>query len=65
VDDSSAEPLDELLVFVDGASKGNPGESAAAFVVCDGDGNVLFENGLPDRDCNEQRGRILGITSGP
>uniref|UniRef100_A0A7V3YHJ1 Ribonuclease HI family protein n=1 Tax=Candidatus Caldatribacterium californiense TaxID=1454726 RepID=A0A7V3YHJ1_9BACT len=43
MDDSSVEPFDELLVFVDGASKGNPGESAAAFVVCDGDGNVLFE----------------------
>lgn len=41
--DSSAEPLRECFVFIDGASRGNPGESAIAFVVCDREGNVVFE----------------------
>lgn len=40
---SSTEPFRECFVFIDGASQGNPGESAAAFVVCDPEGNVLFE----------------------
>lgn len=36
-------PPQECFVFIDGASKGNPGESAVAFVICDPEGNILFE----------------------
>lgn len=43
MDDFSTELFQECFVFVDGASKGNPGESAVAFVVCDPKGNILFE----------------------
>ncbi|MCS7241469.1 MAG: ribonuclease HI family protein [Candidatus Caldatribacterium sp.] len=41
--DFSIERFRECFVFIDGASKGNPGESAVAFVVCDPEGNILFE----------------------
>lgn len=43
MDDSSSNIPRECSVFIDGASKGNPGESAAAFVVCNPEGNILFE----------------------
>lgn len=43
MDDSSIEFLQECFVFIDGASKGNPGESSVAFVVCDSEGKILFE----------------------
>ncbi|MGQ9623114.1 MAG: ribonuclease HI family protein [Candidatus Caldatribacteriaceae bacterium] len=43
MDDSSSNIPRECFVFIDGASKGNPGESAAAFVVCNPEGNILFE----------------------
>ncbi len=34
---------DELRIYTDGASRGNPGPASAAFVVADEDGNVLNE----------------------
>jgi len=33
----------EFIAFIDGASKGNPGESSYAFVLGDGEGNIIME----------------------
>jgi len=37
----------EVKVFVDGASKGNPGPSAVAFVIADAEANSLYEDREP------------------
>jgi ribonuclease HI/ADP-ribose pyrophosphatase YjhB (NUDIX family) len=37
--------LDKLTIYSDGGSRGNPGPSAAAFVVIDAEGNLLAEGG--------------------
>jgi ribonuclease HI len=37
---------ESFQVFVDGASRGNPGHSAAGYVILDGDGRVLAERGV-------------------
>ncbi len=34
---------DELKVYTDGASRGNPGPASAAFIITDGEGTVLQE----------------------
>mgnify|MGYP000851203694 FL=1 len=36
----------ELIAFIDGASKGNPGESSYAFVLGDGEGNIIMETAV-------------------
>ena len=38
--------IDELKVFADGGSRGNPGPSASGFVVMDMEDNVLVDRGL-------------------
>ena len=34
-----------ISVFTDGGARGNPGPAAAAFIVKDGDGNILHKDG--------------------
>ena len=41
-----------IKVFTDGASKGNPGEAGAGYVIEDGEGNVI-----------EEGGRALGVAT--
>lgn len=38
--------LDEIKIFTDGGSRGNPGPSACAYVITDMQGNVVENNGL-------------------
>ncbi|MHC4114434.1 MAG: phosphoribosylglycinamide formyltransferase [Planctomycetota bacterium] len=38
--------LDEIIIYTDGGSRGNPGPSAAAFVLTDSDGKHLDAKGL-------------------
>lgn len=42
----------ELIIYTDGASRGNPGPASYGFVVEDGMGNILHKEG-----------RIIGITT--
>ncbi|HKX73729.1 MAG TPA: reverse transcriptase-like protein [Candidatus Saccharimonadales bacterium] len=44
--------IEELIVYTDGGSRGNPGPSASGFVIQDGQERVIFEGG-----------RYLGITT--
>jgi len=37
--------LEEAKVFTDGGSRGNPGDSACAFVICNLDGTVVEKSG--------------------
>ncbi len=43
-------PIDELTIYIDGASKGNPGDGACGAVFLDKKGNVIGEEG-----------RVLGV----
>ena len=51
----------KLIAYIDGGSRGNPGPSAAAFVLTDKDDNVLIEQGffLGERTNNEAEYRAL------
>ncbi|MDK2896542.1 MAG: ribonuclease [Candidatus Atribacteria bacterium] len=40
---SSQKRNPEIFGFIDGASRGNPGESACAFVLCNRQGELLFQ----------------------
>jgi len=42
----TAPQLDEVKVFADGGSRGNPGPSASGFVVLDMEDNVLVDRGI-------------------
>lgn len=44
--------MDKLRLFTDGGSRGNPGPSAAAFVICKMDNSVV-----------EKSGKYLGMTT--
>ncbi len=43
---SAAMLLEEAKVYTDGGSRGNPGDSACAFVICDMDDNVVEKSGF-------------------
>lgn len=43
---------DELLIYTDGGSRGNPGPSASGFVICDKQERLVFEGG-----------KYLGVTT--
>lgn len=45
-DDGEVPQLDELKIFADGGSRGNPGPSASGFVVMDMEDNVLVDRGV-------------------
>ena len=49
---TSPSNANEVIVYTDGGSRGNPGPSASGFVVYDRDGELLFEGG-----------KYLGITT--
>lgn len=38
--------FDQIFIYTDGGSRGNPGPGAAAFVVLDIDGEVIFKEGF-------------------
>lgn len=42
----------KLIIFTDGASRGNPGESSYGFSISDSDGNLVY-----------QQGKYLGINT--
>ncbi|MCX7016244.1 MAG: ribonuclease HI family protein, partial [Candidatus Sumerlaeota bacterium] len=54
-----------VKVFLDGASKGNPGPSAAAYVIADSDGNPLYEQchsiGVATNNVAEYRALIAAM----
>lgn len=37
---------DELIIYADGGSRGNPGPSASGFVIKDSDEHLIFEGGM-------------------
>ena len=44
--DNQAALLDEAKIYTDGGSRGNPGPSACAYVICNLDDNVVEKSGL-------------------
>lgn len=42
----------KLLIYTDGASRGNPGPASYGFVIVDGEGNVI-----------KKEGKIIGVTT--
>jgi ribonuclease HI len=46
IDDSITAPLSHVIIYSDGGSRGNPGPSAAGFVVIDSYDQVLHEGGM-------------------
>ncbi|MBN2101915.1 MAG: ribonuclease HI family protein [Candidatus Aenigmarchaeota archaeon] len=37
--------MEELIIYTDGASRGNPGQASIAFMILKGDGSLLYEKG--------------------
>ena len=62
---SKVELVDKLILYVDGASKGNPGPSGIGVVICDAGGKVLAEikRTLPETTNNiaEYQALICGL----
>ena len=55
----------KLIIFTDGASRGNPGHSAGAFVICKMDNSVVeksgFYIGIATNNQAEYEGLIAGL----
>lgn len=50
-----------FVINIDGASRGNPGPAAAAWVIRDGDGQVLIEEGLHLGDDTNNRAEYFAL----
>ncbi|RJQ28089.1 reverse transcriptase-like protein [Candidatus Parcubacteria bacterium] len=37
--------IDNISIFTDGGSRGNPGEAASAFIIYDDDNNIVYKEG--------------------
>jgi len=53
--------MNELIVFCDGGSRGNPGKAACAFIVKDSQGNLLFQKGYTLGIKTNNEAEYLGV----
>jgi ribonuclease HI len=56
--------LDEAKIYTDGGSRGNPGDSACAFVICRMDGTVVEKSGVYLGVATNNQAEYLGFKHG-
>lgn len=61
---SAAMLLDEAKIYTDGGSRGNPGKSAAAFVICNLDDSVVEKSGYYIGVATNNQAEYLGFKKG-
>lgn len=57
-------PLDEAKLYTDGGSRGNPGPSAAAFIICKTDGSVVKKFGIYLGTSTNNQAEYRGLEAG-